>query len=164
MATESLSNRVLLAICGITVPLILPLQTVSTLVLGLAAMLTCGLLLIPISLVWLACLLPMLGVTWLCDQRPILREIVGFAGLPLILLVHLFVCLMPSMGELENRAVKLMLCYSWPLTWAVWRYFQGDSNRYFQIAPMLDRITDGNPIAQQALRKIELGRPLDSGL
>src|SRR5688572_5790236 len=95
---------------------------VTTLVLGLAVTITFGLLLLPISLVWMLLYFPMLGLSWVCNRLSAVCEIVGILFLPWVVVADVFVSLMPSMGELESRASKLMLCQCWPYTWEFSRF------------------------------------------
>lgn len=141
---------------------IVPLQIVSTLILGLAVALTFGLLLIPLSVLWVVVLAPVLAISWVGERVPAIREAIGFLCLPWVVVVYAYACMMPSMGELDSRAVKLILCESWPFTWQVWRYFRGEFDRWPQISAVILRITEGDPARQRALRKIQNGVPLDA--
>jgi hypothetical protein len=116
-----ITNRILNVILGISSFVVIPVQIVTTLVLGLAVSLTFGLLLLPIGLVWALLLFPMVAVSWLCNKAPALRDVVGIIFIPWAVVANTFVALMPAMGELENRASKLMLCDSWPFTWEFWQ-------------------------------------------
>ena len=111
------ANRILDAILSVLVFVVLPLQIVTTFVLGLAVTLTFGLLLLPINLIWVLLLFPMVGLSWICNKAPALRNVIGIIFIPWAVIAVTFVALMPSMGELENRASKFMLCISWPFTW-----------------------------------------------
>ena len=112
-----ITNRILNVILGIFAIVVFPCQLVTTLVLGLAVSFTFGLLLLPISLIWALLLSPMVAISWLCNKVPALRDVFGIIFIPWAVFANTFVALMPSMGELENRASKLMLCGSWPFTW-----------------------------------------------
>jgi len=107
------ANRILNAILTISAVVVVPLQIITTIVLGLAVTVTFGLLLLPISLIWALLLFPMVGLSWVCNKTPALRDVIGIVFIPWAVIANTFVALMPSMGEMENRASKLMLCGSW---------------------------------------------------
>ena len=66
--------------------------------------------------IWALLLFPMVGLSWICNKAPVLRDVIGIVFIPWAVIADTFVALMPPMGELENRASKLMLCGSWPFT------------------------------------------------
>lgn len=41
----------------------------------------------------------------------------GLLGIPWAMVADIYICLIPSRGELESRAVKSMLAQSWPYSW-----------------------------------------------
>jgi hypothetical protein len=114
------ANRILNIILTIFYFVVVLIQIVTTIVLGLAVTVTSGLLLLPISLIWALPLFPMMGLSWICNKVPALRNVIGIIFIPWAVTANIFVALMPSMGELENRASKLMLSGSWPYTWEFW--------------------------------------------
>jgi len=160
-----IANRILdIIISIIALPVIL-LQFVTTFLLGLLVSLSFGLLLLPISFVWLLFLVPLLGLSWLCHKLPILRNVVGILGIPWAVLADIFVCLMPSMGELESRAVKIMLCQTWPFTWEFWRFSGGRLDICSPKAPQFEiiitRVTRRNPLMKRVVQRIIDGEQLD---
>ena len=93
-------------------------------------MLTLGLLMILLTLVWwvLAGPLMLLSYVWLEAARlrywvPVnfVRLAVALVGLPLAVITQLYVALIPSGGDMEGRAAKLNLCWVWPFSWDLWR-------------------------------------------
>jgi len=102
--------------------LIIPLQLVTTFVLGTLVSITFGLLLYPISLIWIVIFLgPLLGLSWTWEKVPLLRIPLALIGLPLAFFANIYVCLMPSMGELDSRVSKLLISESWPYSLDCWR-------------------------------------------
>ena len=95
-----ITNRILFVLVSILSFVVVPIQFVTTLVLGLAVSITFGLLLLPISLVWMLLYFPLLGLSWACNRVAALREIAGILFLPWVIVADTFVALMPSMGEL----------------------------------------------------------------
>jgi len=88
------ANRILNVVLTMLAWIVLPLSFVTTFVLGVLVSITFGLLLLPISLVWIILLLgPLLGLSWLCQKVPPFRNLVGVLFLPWAVLADTFVCL-----------------------------------------------------------------------
>jgi hypothetical protein len=129
------------------IPLI-PLQFVTTFVGGCLVALTFGLLLIPLSLVWIAFLGALLGLSrlWLGAGKlgPVagngVRFLIAAIGVPIAVVAAEYAALVPSMGEVESRASKLMLSWSWPYSWLVFKSSTGDAPEDPAAAEELDRV------------------------
>ncbi len=163
-----ITNRILVAILFIVgIPLI-PVQIVSTLVVGLAVTITFALLLIPISLVWMLLYYPMLALSWVGNRVPALREVLGIVFIPWVVVAHTFVQLMPSMGELESRAAKLMLCSSWPFTWEFSQFLsrqldlESSDPAAVALNAVVERMSSGVILYQRVLMRVASGQQLDS--
>ena len=158
------ANRVLHAILLVTSPVILPIQILTTLILGILVKLSFGLLLLPISLVWALLYFPMLGASWLCSKAVFLRNPVGLLGIPWAFTASTYVALMPSMGETESRALKLMLVESWPFTWEFYQLPNGTRERRSLGADCLNQILErvtADPIKRRTLERLLAREPLD---
>ena len=94
-----------------------PLQLITTSVLGLLVSLTYGAVLVPINLIYVLMWGVLVALSWACTKIQALRNPIGVLGLPLALLANTYVCLMPSMGESESRAARLLFTRSWPFCW-----------------------------------------------
>ena len=153
---------------GILGTILIPLQIVSTLILGLLVRLTFGLLLIPMSLVWMIIFGPLLGLSWLSARFPGGRVIVGILGIPLALIGSIYVQLMPSMGELELRASRLILCETWPFSLEFWRYQSGKvSLEDFPDSDFLKalwRNVGRDPLRKRVIDRIERQEAFDAPL
>ena len=150
------ANRILDALITVSAWVVLPVQLVTTFLLGLLVKLTFGLLLIPISLVWVVFFLgPLLGLSWLWGKTPLLRVPVAGLGIPLALLAHTYACLMPSMGEMESRVQKILMCQTWPFTVQCWAYVAGrtapDSEAVAELNAVLVKLARKDPAIQQYL-------------
>ena len=162
-----ITNRILNVILGIFAIVVIPFQIASTLVLGLAVSLTFGLLLLPINLIWAILFFPMLALSWFCNKVPALRNVFGIIFIPWVLLTETFVALMPSMGELESRASKLMLCNSWPFTWEFWRFLlreldlESADPAAIALNEVVERMSSHDPLMQRVLMRVALGQQLD---
>ena len=162
-----ITNRILNVIFGISAIVVVPFQGVTTLVLGLAVSLTFDLLLLPISLIWAILLFPMLALSWLCNKVPALRDVFGIIFIPWVVLAGTFVALMPSMGELEGRASKLMLCESWPFTWEFWQFLlrkldlESAGPAVVALNEVVERMSSHDPLMQRVLMRVATGQQLD---
>jgi hypothetical protein len=162
-----IANRILNVILIVSAIVVLPIQCVTTFVLGLAVFLTFGLLLLPISLVWAVFLFPMIAVSWLCNRLPLLRNTLGIVFIPWALLANTFVAIMPSMGELESRAAKLMLCGAWPFTWEFWQFLsrrldlESADPDAVALRQVVESMSSKDPLMQRVLLRVAVGQPLD---
>lgn len=163
-----IANRILNAILGFSSFVVIPVQIVTTFILGLAATLTFGLLLLPISLVWVILLIPMVGLSWFCNKVPTLRNVLGILFIPWAIVANTFVALVPSMGEIENRASRLMLCGSWPFTWEFWQFLshkldlESDDPTALVLSEVVKRMSSHDPVMQRVLIHVAARQPLDS--
>lgn len=159
------ANRLLNAILTATAWIVVPVQLVTTSVLGILVSVSFGLLLWPISVVWAVLLGPMLGISWLCKRCEPLRVPLGVVFLPWAVMANVFVCVMPSMGELEIRAAKLMLTNAWPFSWEMWLFQTGRLDLYSSEAlPLLEvvgRISRNDALMQRTIDRIAMGEQLD---
>ena len=118
---------------------VVPIQLITTFILGLLVSLSFGLLLWPLSLVWVVLFfLPLLGLSYLWERVTLIKPIIALIGIPLAILGTIFVCLMPSMGEIESRVVKLICCQSFPYSWRFQQFEKKKLN--FEIDPELSVI------------------------
>lgn len=163
-----ISNRVLDFILTILVWIVVPVQVFTTFVLGILVMCTFGLLLLPLSLLWITVMFPLIGASWLCSRFELLRNPVGFLGIPMAVIAHTYCCLMPSMGELESRANKVLLTESWPFSWEYWQFSRGrldlDSSEGEALSEILVRISRADPLKQRTIDRLCRNEPLDSQL
>lgn len=117
-----ITNKIISAVLGITGFIVVPIQIITTFVLGLLVKLTFGLLLIPFSIIWIVLFLgPLLGLSFVYEKIAILRPFVAIIGIPLAV-----VGLLPSMGEMNSRYSKMIYCQTFPYTW---RYLQFANNK-----------------------------------
>ena len=162
-----IANRILDAILRISAFVVVPVQIVTTLVFGLVVTLTFGLFLLPISFIWVLLLIPMIALSWVCNKVPALRDVLGIIFIPWAVVAATFVALMPSMGELENRASKLMLCASWPFTWEFWRFLtrkldlESADPATAALKEVVERISFRDPLMQRVLMRVATGQQLD---
>ena len=102
-----ITNKIIDIILTITAWVVVPLQLITTFVLGILVNLTFGLLLWPFSLVWMVLFLsPLIGVSYVWERVPFTRLFVSVLGIPLAVIADTYVSLVPSMGEMDSRIVK----------------------------------------------------------
>lgn len=104
-------------------------------------------------------------MSWLCSRCEPLRIPLGLAFIPWAFVANLFVCLMPSMGELESRAAKLMIANAWPFSWEMWRFQSGRldlySNDAVSLLEVVRRISRKDALMQRTVDRIAMGEQLD---
>ena len=142
-------NKIFNALLTLLAWIVLPAQIISTFILGILVRLTFGLLLFPLSLIWITIFLgPLLGLSWLWRKSLLLR-------VPIAILGFVFVCLTPSMGESESRVSKMLLCEAWPFSWECWMFELGksplESKEFAELYRLLQRIKWRDPMAQKYL-------------
>ena len=127
-----ITNKIISTILTIVSFIVIPIQFITTFVLGLLVRITFGLLLIPLSIVWTILFLgPLLGLSFIYERIFIVRIFVVIIGIPLAIIGDTYIALIPSMGELESRYSKMIYCQTFPYTY---RYHQF-SNRKLTLKP-----------------------------
>lgn len=161
-----IANRILHAVLGVLALVIVPIQIVTTLVLGLLVSVTFGLFLLPLSLIWMLFLAPLLLLSWACDKVPIMRVAVGVCFCPWAVVSDAYVCMIPSMGEMESRAQKMLLCQTWPYSWQFWQFsrheLDWESSLAIDLREVVNRASIGNPLFQRTVQRIRDGEELDA--
>jgi hypothetical protein len=119
-----------------------PVQLVTTSVGGCLVSLTFGLLLIPLTIIWRVLFSwPLLGLSWAWDKVPLLRIPLAVVGIPLAAVGATYVALIPSMGDMESRVMKMVLCETWPFSLDCFRSLRGvdvpDYQRLVQIKKVM---------------------------
>lgn len=118
-----ITNRIIDIVISITSFVTVPVQLITTFVLGILVRLTFGLLLLPISLVWTVLFLgPLLGISYIWERLSFTRLFASLIGVPLAVIGDAYVAMMPSMGEMDSRVTKLLLCQTFPYTWRCWQF------------------------------------------
>ena len=163
------ANRTLDILIVLVAWIIIPIQLITTFILGLLVSATFGLLLYPISLVWVVCFLgPLLGISWVWERVRILRIPIGIIGIPIAFVGHIYTCLMPSMGELDSRLTKLILTATFPFTLPCWRMFRSAEEplipRSYELNKTLWRLTAKNTAYNEFLDRINVRLIRDSSV
>ncbi len=160
-----IANRILDVILTMLAWVVLPVQFVTTLLLGILVSITFGLLLLPISFIWMILFFPLLGASWLGSKMNILRNLIGIIGIPLAVVSNVYACLMPSMGEYESRAAKLMITESWPFTWEFWLFQTGsldiESINNTPLGEILNKVSRRDQLKQLTIDRLSQHEQLD---
>lgn len=144
-----ITNKIIHTLIDVTSFVVIPVQIVSTFVLGIFVSLTFGLLLIPISVAWMVIFFyPLLGLSYVYERIAILRPFISIIGIPLAVLGDTYVALIPSMGEMESRFEKLIICQIFPYTWKYLQLVKGKAN------------LENNDALTKILREVSNAKPL----
>lgn len=96
------------------------LEIPVTLVGGCLIGCTMGLLLIPLTLLWLPQLGLLIGTSWLWLKVPLSRPFLLLPGVAIAVVADTYVSLMPD-PEKDSKYTKLALASEWPLTFLLLR-------------------------------------------
>ncbi len=142
-------NKIIHIIISITSFIVIPVQLITTFVLGILVSLTFGLLLIPFSIIWIVLFLgPLLGLSYVYERVAITRPFIAIIGIPLSVIGDTYVALIPSMGEIDSRYAKMIICQTFPYTW---RFNQFEKNKL--------NISE-NDVLVKILREVSRAKPL----
>ena len=111
---------------------ILLIVPIVTLVLGLLVQISFGILLIPLSIIWMAFFATLLATSWLWLRAWYLRPFLLVPGVLIAVLADVYVTLVPDMGEKYQKILKMGLCDSWPYSYLVF-----EESRNFDSSLML---------------------------
>ena len=113
-----ITNRILEIILGLISVLVIPIQIVTTFVLGILIRLTFGLLTHPLNLVWsLLFFYPLIGLSYVYEKATFLRVFVSIIGILFAVLGNTYTSLVPGMQEPDKRLSRLILTESFPYSW-----------------------------------------------
>jgi hypothetical protein len=163
-----ITNRILNILLLVIGTVLIPVQIITTLVLGIAVTLTFDLLLIPIGMVWSILLYPMIAVSWIGHKVPVLREVLGIIFIPWVILAGVYAQLMPSMGLADRRSARQMMCGTWPYTWEFTQFLDGefDLNAPNSVAATVNKVvkelSSGVILYQRVLKRVAAGEQLDT--
>lgn len=144
-----ITNKIIHALIVFSSVIVIPMQLLTTFILGLLVSLTFGLLLIPISFLWTVIFLgPLLGLSYIYERVVILRPFIAIVGIPLAVIADTYVALMPSMGEMESRYDKLILCQTFPYTWKFLQFQKGKINigKEDVLTKILQQVSTAKPL------------------
>lgn len=140
------TNRILEIILGIISILVIPVQAITTFLLGILIKITFGLLLFPLNIIWSVLFLhPLIGLSYVYEKVPLLRILVAVIGIPIAIIGNTYTSLIPAMGDTDSRLSKLLLTESFPYSWHYHRLTLGSylieyTNGFPNLLLLFDRI------------------------
>ncbi len=139
-----LANKILHVILTPLSFIVVPVQAVTTFVLGILMLLTFDLLLLPLDLIWIVFFLgPLLGLSSINERLPISRPLISLVGIPLAVVGNIYVALIPSKSEMDSRWAKMLCCQTFPYTREFYRFYtkkQKPSQNLREIFQRLDPV------------------------
>jgi hypothetical protein len=144
-----LTNKILSYLIAATAIIVLPIQAVTTFVLGILVSLSFGLLLVPLSLIWLVVFFaPLMVLSYIHEKVYLLRPLTSLIGLPLAFIGNTYTALIPSMGEVGSRYSKMIICQSYPYTWSSYHFLVGKTNleQGSELDQVLHEVTTAKPL------------------
>ena len=118
-----LANRIAQVLGGILSWITLPISLVTNLGGGCLVAITFGLILIPLTLIWMVFLGLLLGISWLWERAPWpLQVLLAIPGIPIAAIGYVYVLMIPSPGEPEATTAKLLMCQTFPYEMDLLRY------------------------------------------
>jgi hypothetical protein len=150
------ANKIVDFLVTVTAFVVLPLQVVSTLLLGCLVTITFGAFLLPISFIWMVLFLwPLLGLSWLWNKVPLLRIPTAILGIPVAVLGNAYTAMMPSMGDTKSRVSKLLICQTWPYSRQFMAYTSDRSHCHPDLDQILDRLASRDRAMYEYLANLE---------
>lgn len=116
-----MTNKIIHLLTGFVALVLLPIAPITTLILGLLVTITMGLLLIPITLIWLCFYFPLLGLSFVWEKVKIARPFISIVAIPIATIGYAFVGLMPSMGEKNSKLAKSLNTTVFPYNWTLYQ-------------------------------------------
>jgi hypothetical protein len=110
------ANKIVDSLIEAMALVVVPIQVVATIPLGCLVLVTLGLYLLPVDLIWMTLFLgPLIGMSWTWDKFPLLRIPVAILGIPAAVLGDAYAAIMPSIGQ-ESRITRTLVCRTWPFS------------------------------------------------
>jgi hypothetical protein len=126
-------NRTAFLLGGLLSWITLPISLITNLGGGCIVSLTFGLILLPLSLIWLVFWAPLLAISWLWERVPWPLQVpLAVVGIPLASIAYAYVLMIPEPGEDESHRSKILLCQTFPFEMDLLRY------RRYQAQPKRD--------------------------
>jgi len=133
---------------------VVPIQIVFTIPLGCLVLVTLGLYLFPVDLIWMAFFLgPLIGLSWTWDKVPPLRIPAAILGIPAAVLGDAYARIMPSIGE-ESRITRTLVCRSWPFSLQFMAFKSLKTAPTSDLEQVLSRLASIDPETSTYLRNL----------
>jgi hypothetical protein len=63
-----------------------------------------------------------MGLSYIWERLSFTRPFASLLGIPLAVIADAYAAMMPSMGEMESRVSKILLCQTFPYTCRCWQF------------------------------------------
>jgi hypothetical protein len=148
------ANKIVDSLIGAMAVVVVPTQIVLTIPLGCLVLVTLGLYLFPVDLIWMTLFLgPLIGLSWLWDQFPLLRIPAAILGIPAAVLGDAYTAIMPSIGE-ESRITRTLVCRTWPFSLQFMAFKSIKTAPTSDLEQVLWRLASANPDINTYLRNL----------
>lgn len=118
-----IANRAAVILGGLLSWITLPIALLTNLGGGCLVAVTFGLILLPLSLIWMVFLGLLLGMSWVWERVPWpLQVLLAVPGIPIASIGFAYVLMIPEPGEPESRRSKILLCQTFPFEMDLLRY------------------------------------------
>lgn len=116
-----IANRVAVILGGLLSWITLPISILTNLGGGCLVTITFGLILLPLSLIWMVFMGLLLSVSWAWERVPWpLQVLLAVPGIPIAAIGYAYVLMIPE--EPESRRSKILLCLTFPYEMDLLRY------------------------------------------
>jgi hypothetical protein len=133
---------------------VVPVQVILTVPLGCLVLITLGLYLFPVDLIWMTLFLgPLIGLSWFWDKVPQLRIPAAILGIPAAVLGNTYTAIMPSIGE-ESRITRTLVCRTWPFSLQFMAFKSLRTAPTSDLEQVLSRLASTNPEISTYLRNL----------
>jgi len=148
------ANKIVDSLIGALALVVVPIQVVFTIPLGCLVLITLGLYLLPVDLIWMTLFLgPLIGLSWTWDKVPLLRIPAAILGIPAAVLGDAYTAIMPSIGE-ESRISRTLVCRTWPFSLQFMAFKSIKTGPTSDLEQVLSRLASTNPEISTYLRNL----------
>ncbi len=135
------TNRILNILNTITSWLFLPFQMLGTFILGVLAMLSFDLLLLPFHLIWIVVFwAPLIGLSFIWERVRFARPLISVVGVSLASLACVYASLLPAGANKTQRVSRLFFAYVFPYNYSLYAQLKNQSEEYIANALPLYQI------------------------
>lgn len=139
------ANKIVNSLIGMMSSVVVPLQVIFTIPLGCLVLITLGLYLSVVDLIWMTLFLgPLIGLSWSWDNVPLLRIPVAILGIPAAVLGDAYTAIMPTIGE-KSRITRTLVCRTWPFSLQFMAFKSIKTAPTSDLREVLSRLASTNP-------------------
>lgn len=133
---------------------VVPIQITLTVPLSCLVLLTLGLYLLPVNVLWtLLFHWPLIGLSWLWDKVPLLRIPAAILGIPAAVLGDAYIAVVPSMGE-KSRVVRVLICRTWPFSREFAEFVSSKAAPTSDLREILSRLASRDAEIREFIREL----------